>query len=103
MSILSKFLIIAITVISSPTSVYISVANVDGAKYFVNTKRQASSVGKHFEVHREGCGYLKRCKNCEYIGTFPNCSSALIAAKNKVKVPSAVDGCSACAGTWNTD
>lgn len=48
------------------------------ARYSVNDKLQAN--GDH-EVHRDGCSFMPSAANRTYLGEYPSCATAVVAAK----------------------
>jgi hypothetical protein len=65
-------------------------------RYYVNKNAQAN--GDH-EVHKTDCSYLASVKNRQYLGSFPNCYSAVLEAK---KIYPTVDGCAICSPECHT-
>lgn len=61
------------------------------ARYFVETNKRAG--GEHV-VHRLDCAELPGAGYRLYLGDFPSCHSAMIAAR---MVYPAADGCAVCA------
>ncbi len=66
------------------------------ANYFVNKNEQ--STGEN-EVHREGCEWLKKAKDVEYLGDYPSCHSAVAEAKRRGYN---ADGCYYCCNDCHT-
>lgn len=64
--------------------------------YYVNNNAQAN--GDH-EVHNSVCSYLPNEKNRRYLGEFPSCQSAVMAAK---QIYASADGCAYCSPTCHT-
>ncbi len=65
-------------------------------KYYVNKKAQAN--GDH-EVHIEGCRYLPKSGNKEYLGAFISCRDAV---KDAEKIYSQTNGCYICCNACHT-
>lgn len=65
-------------------------------KYYVN--KNAQSNGDH-EVHLENCTYLPLPANCQYLGEFSTCESAIKEAK---KSYTHSNGCKTCCPTCHT-
>ena len=67
------------------------------ARYYVN--KNAQTNGDH-EVHRDGCTWLDKVVNKEYLGDFINCQPAVQEAKRRGY--STANGCYYCANACNT-
>ena len=67
------------------------------AAYYVN--RTAQSNGDH-EVHRDGCLWLARTANPEYLGEFSNCRAAVGAAVRRGY--RTANGCATCSPECHT-
>ncbi len=63
-------------------------------RYYVNNNQQESKDGRHHEVHKDGCDWLKRASDTTYLGTFSNCHEAMVVARRKY--PRTADGCIRC-------
>lgn len=67
--------------------------------YYLNMNKQPSG---QYELHKDGCIFLKMTNETKYIGSFQNCYQAIISARQQYPDKAyAIDGCYYCCRECN--